>query len=304
MVTGRDLVGATAEAAPDLPRANIIGEPVGRDTAAACALGAAVVAARDRGAALCVLTADHVIGDAPRFRATLAAALDMALSREVLVTLGIPPACPSTGFGYVEAGETLPPAGPVTFRKVLRFVEKPDRARAEEFVRSGRFFWNSGMFAWSVRTFRAALAEHRPALLAAWERLRAAADGPEFESTMDAVYGGLERISVDYAILEHARNIVMARAEFPWDDVGSWPALANHFAADASGNVTLGRCESLDSSGNVVVSRDRLTALIGVSDLVVVQAEGVTLVCRKDRAQDVKRLVKRLEEKGGFGDLL
>ena len=136
------------------------------------------------------------------------------------------------------------------------------------------------------------------------DRLTEVAGSPSFASRLKAEYGGLERISVDYAIMENADNIVMARGTFRWDDVGSWPALENHFEGDADRNVTIGDCETLDSAGNVVVSHGRLTALIGVEDLVVVQADGATLVCRKDRAQDVKRLVQLLRSRGSHEEML
>jgi len=183
-------------------------------------------------------------------------------------------------------------------------VEKPDRTRAEEYLRAGNFYWNSGMFIWSVKTFQKALARHRPELLHMADRILPVVGTPEFDRRLGKEYADLENISVDYAIMEKADNIVMAKGLFRWSDVGCWPALEDHFDRDSSDNVVIGTCESMDSEGNVIVSEDRLTALIGVRDLVVVQAENATLVCAKNRAQDVKEMVKLLTDKGKYGDVL
>ena len=295
VITSADLASVIARAVPSLPRGNIIGEPFGRDTAAAVALGCALVQAREPNGVFCVLTADHVMGDLPAFRRTLSESFALAAARDVLITIGMQPTYPATGFGYIESGERLDTGGAIEFRSARRFVEKPNHEKAAEYVASGRFFWNAGMFIWSVASLRKALGAHAPALLGMADRMLPAVGKKTFGRRLAAEYGKLEKISVDYALMEKARNIVMARGTFPWDDVGSWRSLENHFAADPDGNVKVGRCEALDARGNIVFSRDRLTALIGVENLVVVQADGATLVCPKDRVQDVKQLVKRLE---------
>jgi mannose-1-phosphate guanylyltransferase len=304
VVTSADLVEATCACAPRLPRENVIGEPFGRDTAAACALGSALVKARDPAAAFAILTADQVIGEPDRYRETLKAAFALALGRDVLVTIGITPAFASTGYGYIEAGEELDAGGTVAFRKAIRFVEKPDAATAEKYVASGDFFWNSGMFIWSVPAFQKALGQHAAPWMEMAERMLPCVGTAGFDGALEREYGRLEKLSIDYALMEKAENIVMAQGTFPWDDVGAWPALANHFAADAGGNVVVGQCEAEDAAGNIVVSGDRLTVLIGVRDLVVVHAPGASLVCPKDRAQEVKQIVRRLAEAGGFDELL
>ncbi len=304
VVTSASLVAPIRAALPELPEANIVGEPVGRDTAAACALASAIVRARDPRGVFCILTADHVITDEALFRRTLRAALERAAGEDVLITMGIRPTFPATGYGYIEAGATLAGPAGVVFRKAARFVEKPSLDAATGYIATGRYFWNSGIFVWSADSFQRALEKHRPVLLAATRRLEQAADTAGFAAALAKEYEALERISVDYAVMEHADNIVMVEGTFPWCDVGSWPAIADHFPADERGNVLVGRCEALDGTGNVVVSRERLTALIGVDNLVVVQAEGATLVCHKDRAQDVKKMVALLEGKGGYDALL
>lgn len=304
VITNRDIVKEARKAAPMLPAKQIIGEPVGRDTAAAIALGAALIAARDPGASFCVLTADHIIGDRPLFQRTLREGLKLAAERDVLITIGIQPAFPSTGFGYVEAGDVLAENDGITFLKARRFVEKPNAETAEDYVNSGRYFWNAGMFIWSLAAVRKAIAQFRPQLLPMMARVGKARTAAQLEAAMAKEYPKLEKISVDYALMEKADNIVMIRGVFPWDDVGSWPALEHHIAKDAAGNTTVGTCQSLDATGNIVLSRGHLTALIGVKDLIVVQAAGVTLVCPKARAQDIKKMVEQLRAAKSFDKVL
>lgn len=304
VITNADTVAATREVAPELPPENIIGEPIGRDTAAAIALGAALVKARDPGGAFCVLTADHIMGDLDVFRSTIREGLSLASREDLLITIGIRPAFASTGYGYIESGESLAENEGVVFLRARRFVEKPDRKTAEEYISSGRFFWNSGMFIWSVRAFASALRKHRPVLADLIERLAPVAGTPGFEQAMGEAYERLEKISIDYALMEKADNIAMARGEFAWDDVGSWTALENHLPRDAAGNVAVGSVEELDASGNIVVSDGRLTALVGVKDMIVVHAAGATLVCRKDKAQSVKKIVEKLRASGRYDEVL
>lgn len=304
VLTNQSLVEATRKALPQILPEQIIGEPIGRDTAPACALATAIVKARNPNAVLAILTADQVMHDEEGFRRTLAAAYEMATKDPVLVTIGIKPSYPSTAFGYIEAGAPVSDASPIHFRLVARFVEKPDATTARQYVDSGRFLWNSGMFVWKVDAFYAALAAHAPALKVMAERIEEVAWTDKFEATLAAIFPSAARISVDYAVMEKSSNIVMALAGFDWDDVGSWPALANHFPADASGNVIIGRCQTLGTANAIVISEGRLTALIGVDDIVVVQAPNATLICRRDRAQDVRLLVQQLAKAGGNGDVL
>jgi len=304
VITSADLAEVAQESAPELPAENIIGEPFGRDTAAACALGTALVRQRDENGIVCILTADHVIRDVPRFQQLLTEGIRQSASGERLVTIGIEPEFPSTGFGYIESAEAIEGVGEIPFFKAKRFVEKPDRETAEKYLAAGNYCWNSGMFIWSAAMFMEELRLHQPALAEMAERVSPSIGTPDFDKVLEEEYGKLEKISVDYAIMEKTERLVMARCAFGWSDVGSWEALEDHFEKDAAGNVLIGKAETVDASGNVVVSDERLTALIGVKDLVVVQAPGATLVCPKDRAQDVKQMVRLLGEKGDYTDLL
>lgn len=304
VVTNADLVEATQKAAPMLPPENIVGEPIGRDTAAAVACGGALVGAKDPNAVFAVLTADQVMGDLDVFKATLKGGMDLAEQNAILVTIGIQPTFPSTGFGYIESGVDCAQAEGVQFKKAVRFVEKPALTKADEYLASGKFFWNSGMFIWSVPTLGKAFAAHCPEMKKLMDDLTAYAARGEIFQGLEKIYPSIGKISVDYALMEKADNIVMACGTFAWDDVGSWPALESHFPQDEGGNTLIGNCRQVDSSGNIIYSKDRLTAVIGAENLVVVQAEGVTLVCPKERAQDIKKMVTMLRDAGSFDAFL
>jgi mannose-1-phosphate guanylyltransferase len=211
----------------------------------------------------------------------------------VLITIGIKPTGPSTGFGYIEAGRPRDKL----FLQAKRFVEKPNLAKAIKYMASGRYYWNSGMFIWSVGSLEKAFRQHRPALADLMNKLAAGAK-------LNRVYPKLEKISIDYALMENATNIVMAQGRFKWDDVGSWTALEHHFQKDATGNVVIGSGEQVDASDNIIFSKARLTAVVGLSKVIVVQAGGVTLVCARDKAQDIKTLVMKLRTDGRFNDVL
>ncbi|MBR1608652.1 MAG: mannose-1-phosphate guanylyltransferase, partial [Kiritimatiellae bacterium] len=249
-------------------------------------------------AVVAILTADHLMADVAGFRRTLASAAQAAEARPVMALIGIKPSYPATGYGYVELGG---PAGgrgfPAGFRKVARFVEKPNLGTAATYVKSGRFVWNSGMFVWRVSTFREALARHRPVLLAAMKRIAPAFGSPRaLAAALRREYPALEKISVDYAVMEKADNLVAARGDFGWDDVGSWTNAGGHFPADASGNAVYGAAQLLAASDNVVVNagRGHLVAVMGASDLVVVHTDRATLVCTRAAAPGLKSLVSQI----------
>ena len=294
IVTNASLVAPIRELLGQGSRVGVLGEPVGRDTAAAIAAGAAWIRRRDPQAVFCTLTADHVIGDLPVFRDTLARGLERCSDHDVLMTIGIAPTEPSSAYGYIEAGEPWKTSGGIEYFRARRFVEKPDPETAKGYLATGRYAWNSGMFVWSVRSIRNAFAEFRPVLAEKIDAWSACRNDAEFQTALEKDFPSLEKISIDYAVMEKAPNIVVCKGTFAWDDVGSWPALESHLPKDGQGNATTGDVEILDGASNIVVSEGRLTALVGVKDLVVVQAEGVTLVCDKAHSQDVKALLARL----------
>lgn len=305
VITNRDLVEATRKACPDIPEANIVGEPVGRDTAPAVALAAALVKARDSAGVFAILTADHVIGNLDVFRSTLRDSMELASRDDVLITIGIKPTEPATGYGYIHLGASCSAGKRGTqYNQVRQFVEKPDLNTAREYVESGDYAWNSGMFIWSARALEQALLNHCPAIGRAVEILAAGARENQFEDVLEKTFAGLEKISIDYAVMEKADNIIAAEGTFAWDDVGSWSALENYFPKDEAGNVQVGACVSLDATGNIVFSRERLTALLGVQDLIIVQSENATLICPRSRDQDIKQLVAKLRASGAHNEVL
>lgn len=284
-------------ACPGLPKGNIIVEPLGRDTAPAVGLGLLLVKQRNPGAAFAVLPADHVIGDVEGFRRLLEAAFVAAEAGDELVTLGIEPTEPATGFGYIERGAVWHSGPPVVLR-AKRFVEKPNLAKAQAYLASKRYYWNAGMFVWRVPVIEAAIKRHAPALHAGLAKLEAALGRGRTQKALAAVYPTLPRISVDYAVMEKSRNVLVVPAGIGWDDVGSWSAVARHHGQDEAGNTLKGRAFVEAGADNIVVSEGgHLTAVLGLDGLVVVHTRDATLVCPKDRAQDIKILLQRLAEK-------
>ncbi len=296
IVTNQSLVAPIREMLGEGSPVGVLGEPVGRDTAAAIAAGAAWIRRRDPHAVFCVLTADHIIGDLPVFRDTLKRGLELCAVNDVLMTIGISPSEASSAYGYIEAGDLWKKSGSIEFFHARRFVEKPDSATAKGYLATGRYAWNSGMFVWSLRSIQKAFAEFRPVLAEKINDWSACSDDAEFQAALERDFPTLEKISIDYAVMEKARNIVVCKGTFSWDDVGSWPALEAHLPKDGEGNASAGDVEVMDSARNIVVSEGRLTALVGVKDLVVVQADGVTLVCDKSRSQEIKALLAKLRE--------
>jgi mannose-1-phosphate guanylyltransferase len=278
---------AIAEDLPFLPAANIIAEPVKRDTAPACALAVAIAIARSRSEdAICgMFPADAMIHDEAAFARQLELAYTEAQSGEAIVTFGIPPTSPSTAFGYLEIG-----AADGETCKVVRFTEKPDANTAAAYLAGGRHLWNAGIFLWNARLFLAEADTHAPPL-ASFIR-----DFPrtDHEGYVSENFPLLPRISVDYAILEHARSVRALPATFDWDDVGAWTALPRHFPQDADANTFVGTVSSLDSTRCIAVSSGRHIALAGVHDLIVVETPDAILVAHSQHAQDLKALVSQL----------
>ena len=280
-----------------LPPENVLAEPAGRNTAACVAWAALEIERREPGSVHVVLPSDHVIEPAREFRRVLGAAFDEARESGALLTLGIRPTSPATGYGYIEAGEVLGERRGAAVHRVVRFVEKPDRARAEQFLATGRFLWNAGIFVWATRAILDAFERHQPDLL---RRIAAIGDA----AAREREYPRLPSLPVDVAILEKADNVRVVPIAFSWSDVGSWTALPDVVAPDERGNVVAGGVRTLaeDARGCIVHGpRGELVALIGVEDLVVVRAGKATLVCPRERAQDVKKIVERLGAEGpGF----
>ena len=294
---------------PGLAEARYLGEPEGKDTLVAMAFASSVIAREDPEALVAVFTADHAIEPAEALREGFAAGFRLVqLMPDALVTFGIAPKSPSTGYGYLEIGEHADAEGA---RVVLRYHEKPDRATAESYcaARAGRFLWNSGMFLWKARTFLELLARHRPDVADAMERITAAWGSPARAATMEKLYAELPRISVDHGLMEPVANenpgrIMTIPLSLEWSDIGSWSSYGDVFPRDAEGNVSRASLsELLECRGTMVFSEDpsHLVAAVGCEDLVIVHTPTATLVCRKDRAESVKELQRRIASSRGNG---
>jgi len=301
IVTGMEYVDLVRQQLPGVPAGNVIGEPCGRDTAAAVGLGALHVARRDERGVMLVLPADHYIGDARRFRQVLAGAAAAAAEGGHLVTLGIKPTRPETGYGYIRRGGPYKTFSGVTAYLAEQFTEKPDLERAAGFLAQGNYLWNSGMFIWRVDLIRRLIGELLPELDRGLRKIDAALAGGEAGPAVEEVYPGLPKISVDYGIMERAPNVLVLPGDFGWDDVGSWTALERHWETDAANNVLDARGVFLDTRG-CLVSSPRHVATLGVEDLIIVDNGESLLVCHKDRAQEVKKVVQALKE-AGYGNL-
>jgi len=292
---------------PKLPKDNVIAEPVGRDTTAAVTLGAALVGARSTTGVMAVLPADHVIPEEKKFQQVLGDAFDLASRGQAIVTIGIKPTEPATGYGYIRVGEQLPaPHGvkgyKTAFHRAEQFVEKPNFDRALEYLNSGQYRWNAGMFIWSFVTITEALQKHQPEMYAACQRWFAVANQPaKLLKTLAKEYPDLRKLSIDYSVMEHAQNVIVADGAFEWDDLGSWTALGRHLKADPEGNCAVGDFIHVDGARNIIFdarSKEKRTpiAVVGLRDSILVQTDDATLLAHKSQSQKVKELVKRLAE--------
>lgn len=298
VLTTRVQIEGCRKACPNLPPENFVAEWVGRDTAAATGVAMLMVKRMSPGAAFAMLPADHVIHDTAEYGRQLSLAFEAAESADVMVTLGIKPTAPETGFGYIQQGGIWQTLAGRPVLKVKRFVEKPDLATAQTYLASGDYFWNAGMFVWRVPVVEAAFKTHAPELYAGLQKIEAFVKLPaDWDAALEKIHATLPKISVDYALMEKSSNVVVVPATFDWDDVGAWPAIAKHFTPDAADNVLRGIAMVEKGAGNIVVSSgDHLTAVLGVDDLVVVHTANATLVCPKSRAQEIKSLLKRLQD--------
>jgi len=310
VITNTLLDAVIAEQLPEVPRANILSEPVARNTAPACALAAFLLEASAPDTVIGIFPSDQVVKDTARFGEVIRAGVSLAAGGERIVVLGVPPTRAETGYGYIEVGAAVEAVGGVPVRRVKRFTEKPDRARAEEFVAARNYSWNGGIFLWSARTLANAIREHCPAMAPLLAKIAAAYGGQEFESVFAEVYPQCENISIDYAVLEPRSakgemesEIYCLPADFGWNDIGSWAALDEHRAGSEAEQVNIcdgasGPAVVIDARGNYVYAPGKAIALVGVSGLVVVETEDALLITTRERSQDVGKVVAELKARG------
>jgi len=280
----------------------VIVEPVGRNTAPAIAVAAHCLLERDPEAVMAVLPADHVVTNPEAFLRCLSRAEEVA-RQGFLVTIGLMPRRPETGYGYIKRGAPVPSAGPeaggrgaLDVFRVEQFVEKPDRKTAEQYVAQGDYLWNGGMFIWRADVILDEIRAHAPALAQAAAEIATALRAGADEGRVRDLYEGIEPVSIDYAVMERTARAAVIPVEMGWSDVGSWAALDDVAEKDERDNVISGRVLDVDSERSILYAQDRLVATIGLRDMIVVDTPDATLVCRKDRAQDVRRVVEALEQ--------
>lgn len=301
VVTGMGHVEELVGHIPNVPVENIIAEPIGRNTAPCIGLAAMSLNRIDPEGVMAVLPADHVILDKVGFLETLRFAGEIAKSGDFIITLGMTPDRPETGYGYIKKGSAVGAYGhtPVA-HKVEKFVEKPDRETAEEYVKSGEYLWNAGMFVFKVSTILKAIEKYMPELYIGLLRLGPALGTVEQEKALSEIYGGLPSVSIDYGVMEKADNVLVIPSTFGWNDVGSWTAIDDILPRDEHGVVAHAEHISIDTKDCIIYSPKKLVATIGVSNLIVVETEDALLICDKSRAQDVKKVVEILEREGRY----
>ena len=288
---------------PGIPASHILKEPIGRNTAPCIALAAYAITREEPEAGMVVLPADHVISTKREFQKTIRAAAKTAAQLGSLITIGIKPTFPSTGYGYIKRGKEIVRTGGSAFYRVSRFVEKPDLKRARGFLKSDLYTWNSGIFIWSVKSIIGAIEEYLPDLTAALSPLLKLRIG-ERQAFLNRVYPALRKVSIDYGIMEKHSDVLVTAASFSWDDVGSWEALEGYLNKDADDNYARGELVGVDSDDCISFSTGPVVGLVGVSNLIVVATDDAVLVCPRERAQDVKKLVQKLKAKKKYQELV
>jgi mannose-1-phosphate guanylyltransferase len=301
VVTNERLVPAVREQLPELPAASVVGEPCKRDTAPCIGLAAILVSQSDPDATMVVLPADHVIRQVERFQAAVRQAVGLVKKQpDRIVTFGIRPTYPAETFGYIQRGARIDvhdDAAP-TFL-VKRFREKPDLATATQYLASGDFYWNSGIFIWKAKTVLAALAQHQPEMLAHLQKIGDAWGTPQQDAVFKSEFTAIKGVSIDYAVMEHAKNIAVVEAPYDWDDLGSWRSLSRLAGADRFDNTIIGRHLGHNTRGTIIrTTDDHLVVTVGIDDMLVVHTPEATLVARKQDEEAVREIVKQLEARG------
>jgi mannose-1-phosphate guanylyltransferase len=296
IVTEKSVAKPIRAALPSsFPQENLLIEPMGRNTAACIGLGTAYITRKYPEAIIAVICADHLIPDGDSFRNHLQVAVQVAEQQNYLVTFGINASYPETGFGYIESGDPLLTIAGIPVYRAKRFVEKPDKPTAEQYVLSGNYFWNSGMFIWQAQTILAQFQRLMPQLYTGLQRIQSAIGTPEEKQVVQSVYRKLDKIPIDKGIMEKSDRVAVVKSVFPWSDIGSWLTMDLIRKKDGNGNVTLGNFLGIDTKDCIIVSDRPLIAAVGIKDMVIVATKDAILVCPKERTQEVKQIVTQLD---------
>ncbi len=300
IVTNRLQKPALAKQLPQVPDENIVMEPVGRNTAPCIGLAALHVRRADPTGTMIILPADHLISNEDEFNRVLSVAIDVASESGSLLTIGIKPTHPETGYGYIQIYNEEGSHNPYFARGVLRvktFAEKPNLQTAEKFLASGDFLWNSGMFVWRADTILAEIERCLPDLYSELMRIEQTIGTPQYQSTLEHVYGMIRGISIDYGVMEKSERVYVIPGDFGWSDIGSWDEVFRVSGKDDSGNTITGKVIQKDTRNSYIYSPDKVVATIGVEDLIIVNTEDALLICHKNRSQEVKEISDYLRRK-------
>jgi len=303
LVTEASLETELRKQLPEISPENILVEPIGKNTLPCIGLASLYIKQKTASGIMVVLPADHLIRNEAKFLELLSLAKDFVIRHDALVTFGIVPTRPETGYGYIGKGRVFDTVNGVNIFSVQAFIEKPSKQKAIEFCQTGQYLWNSGMFVWRVPTLLDAIEKYAPSIYDKLLRIDAAIGTPNEIQILNQIYPKVEVISIDYGIMEKADNVVVIPADIGWDDVGSWAAMQSILKRDISGNVCSGKHLGIDTENCVIYSPQKLVATIGIKDLIIVESAHALLVCPVERAQEVKTLVEKLEI-GGLDDYL
>lgn len=296
VVTNNDCSPMIKRQLNKVPEENILVEPVGKNTAPCIGLAAVHIAKKDPEGVMIILPSDHLIKNDTLFIDTLKSAVGMAEMGNNLITMGITPSYPETGYGYINFGEKVNEIHGNSIYKVIKFVEKPDRIKAEMYLESGNYLWNSGMFVWRASTILKNMEHYMPDLYKGLIRISDSIDSETESEVLNDEYSKFESVSIDYGIMEHAKSIYTIPGNFGWDDVGSWTALERINLSDDEGNIIKGNIVSVDTKKCIIQGNDKLIATVGVENLVVVDTDDATLICSKDKCQEIKTLLKEMKQ--------
>ena len=277
---------------PEIPAENIIEEPFGRNTAACIGLASIIIKSKQEDAVMIVLPADHIIKNVEEFHNTLKNAAEFAYGSKGLVTIGIPPTRPETGYGYIQIDETEVSKN---IYKVYTFAEKPNYATAVRFLESGDFFWNSGMFIWRADSIIDEIKMYMPDLYEGLQEINKSLNTDKFEKTLAIVYGQLRNISIDYGIMEKSQKVYLTKGNFPWSDVGSWEEVYQLTPKDNDGNAKVGNVFTEMTADSYIYSPNKFTSVIGIDNVIVINTDDALLVCRRDQSQEVKKVIDHLK---------
>ncbi|MCL1883471.1 MAG: sugar phosphate nucleotidyltransferase [Defluviitaleaceae bacterium] len=295
VVTNNDYVEIVKQQLPDIPPENILAEPISKNTAPCVAFAMAVIRQKYDDALMLILSSDHLIKYEEMYIDTLTRALEVAKEGENIVTIGIMPTYPETGYGYINFGKDAATRRYPGVYAVKRFVEKPDAATAKEYLSSGQYLWNSGMFAWKLSTIEQKFMQLLPETYAGAKKIGKAFGTPEYEQVLKNCFEAFKPESIDYGIMEKASPIYTIPGNFGWDDVGSWLALERVNKTNESGNIVRGDVITINTGNSIIIGNKKLIAAVGLEDVVIVDTDDAMLICAKDATQDVKKVIENLK---------